>query len=181
MTGLRMTIAGLVAAFTAAPAAAQMSVTTFGATDAILCYENARSDYSRDTEPCDKALNGGGLTSDDRKKTLVNRGIIRNREGRLGDAMDDFNDALAIDGGLAEAFLNRGNSHYLGANYDRAIADYEEALRLGVNKPWAAWYNIGLARDAQKDAAGARAAYEKALELNPDFWDAKAKLDRRSE
>lgn len=160
------------------PALAQMSVTTFGATDAVLCYQNAADDFSRDSTPCDQALRTA-LTGDDRKKTFVNRGIIRNREGRLGDAIEDFDAALALDGGLAEAFLNRGNSHYLGGRYGEAVGDYEESLRLGVRKPWAAWYNIGLAKDALNDKEGARAAYQKALETNPDFFQARQKLDGR--
>lgn len=159
------------------PAGAQMAVTTFGATDAVLCFQNAADDFSRDSSPCDTALRGA-LTSDDKKKTLVNRGVIRNRDGRLTDAVDDFNAALSIDGGLAEAYLNRGNSYYLGARYGDAISDYERALDLDVMKPWAAWYNIGLARDASGDAAGARAAYVKAVELNPDFTQARQKLGR---
>ncbi|MEQ1929968.1 MAG: tetratricopeptide repeat protein [Parvularculaceae bacterium] len=169
--------ASMAAALLAPPVLAQMSVTTFGATDAVQCFENARNDFSRDSEPCDKAL-AGPLTSDDKKKTLVNRGVIRNREGKLMEAMEDFNNAIDIDSGLAEAYLNRGNSYYLGARYDQAISDYEQALHLDVSKPWAAWYNIGLARDARSDAAGAKAAYEKALELNPDFYAAKQKLGR---
>lgn len=168
----------VLAAFVAFPTFAQMSVTTFGATDAVLCFQNAAEDSSRDSAPCDAALRTP-LTTDDRKKTFVNRGIIRNREGRLMDAMEDFNAALAIDGGLAEAFLNRGNSYYLGGRYEQSISDYEESLWLGVRKPWAAWYNIGLAKDALKDAPGAREAYQKALEINPDFYQARQKLERQ--
>jgi tetratricopeptide (TPR) repeat protein len=173
---LQLVLAVSLAAMTA-PAAAQMAVTTFGATDAVLCFQNAADDYSRDSSPCDAALRGA-LTSEDKKKTLVNRGVIRNREGKLGDAIEDFNAALGIDGALGEAYLNRGNSYYFGARYRDAISDYERALDLEVRKPWAAWYNIGLAKDASGDAAGARAAYEKAVELNPDFHQAKQKLGR---
>ena len=92
------------------PAAAQMSVTTIGATDAVSCYENARDDFSRNTDPCDDALADNVMSRSDRKRTLVNRGIILNRAGNVGAAVSDFNDALAIDGALGEAFLNRGNS-----------------------------------------------------------------------
>lgn len=156
-------------------AEAQMAITTFGATDAQQCYQNAASDFSRDDEPCDLALKGQ-LSSDDRKKTLVNRGIILNRKGEVQAAVADFNSALAIDASLAEAYLNRGNSYFLAARYREAEADYEQSLNLGVRKPWAAWYNIGLAREARSDKEGARAAYQAALDLNPDFTLAKEKL-----
>jgi tetratricopeptide (TPR) repeat protein len=174
MTLRHVALVALAAGF-ASVAAAQMSVTTFGATDAQQCYQNAADDFSRDDGPCDLALKGP-LSSEDRKKTFVNRGVILNRKGEVQAAVDDFNSALEIDGALAEAFLNRGNSYFLAARYQQAEADYEQSLRLGVRKPWAAWYNIGLAREARADAEGARAAYRSALELNPDFTPAQQKL-----
>jgi len=163
----------------ASPAVAQLSVTTFGATDAALCYQNALSQFSRDTRPCDTALSDRTTIRSDRKKTLVNRGIIHNRNDDLNAAIDDFNAALAIDSGLAEAFLNRGNSYFLGGRYDDALAGYERALALDVAKPWAAWYNIGLVHDAKKQPQKAREAYEQSLELNPDFTLARMKLEGR--
>ncbi len=159
------------------PASAQMSVTTIGATDAAACYNNANDDYSSDTEPCDTALENPGTTRLDRKKTLVNRGIIHNRNGDLGAALEDFNAALEIDGSLGEAYLNRGNSFFLASRYDEALADYERALEANISKPWAAWYNIGLIHDARNDADKAREAYKKALEENPGFTLAQQKLE----
>lgn len=161
------------------PAAAQMSVTTIGATDAVSCYENARDDFSRNTDPCDDALSDNVMSRSDRKRTLVNRGIILNRAGNVGAAVSDFNDALAIDGALGEAFLNRGNSYYLMQRYDDAMADYERSLELDISKPWAAWYNIGLTFDAQKMPEQAKQAYLTALELNENFSAAKQKLEGR--
>ncbi len=175
--GVAITIAGAAAAALAVSLAhAQMSVSTFGATDASMCYENASDDFSRDTDPCDAALSKGALTRADRYKTLVNRGIIRNRNGDIEAAIDDFNAALEIDSGVGEAYLNRGNSYFLSARYDAALADYETALANGVNKPWAAWYNIGLAHEAKNDKVKAREAYAKALDLNPSFSPAQIKL-----
>ncbi|VAV99662.1 hypothetical protein MNBD_ALPHA05-158 [hydrothermal vent metagenome] len=160
-----------------ANAAAQMSVTTFGATDAAACYENANSEFSGDTDPCDKAIKDSGLTRGDQMKTYVNRGIIHNRNLDLDAAIDDFNAALEIDDGLAEAYLNRGNSFFLGGQFDDAFAEYETALANDISKPWAAWYNIGLVHDAKKEPAKARQAYAKALALNPDFVLAQTKLE----
>ncbi len=165
------------AAFFSAGAEAQMSVTTIGATEATKCFENARDEFSDDVEPCDDALDDHLTTRRDMMKTLVNRGIIHNRNGDLAEAVDDFNAALEIDSELAEAYLNRGNSYYLSGRHDEALADYETALRYDLQKPWAAWYNIGLVYEAQKQPEKAREAYQKALMTNPNFTLAKLKLE----
>lgn len=125
-------------------AAAQLSVTTIGASEAAECYNNANDGFSRDTGPCDQAIRDVSTTRSDKKKTYVNRGIIHNRNNDITAAVADFNAAIAIDEMIAEAYLNRGNSHYLSSRYDDALADYRHSLALDVHKPWAAWYNIGL-------------------------------------
>lgn len=164
------------AIFCAAPASAQMSISTIGATDAQACFEDAKSERETSTGNCDAALAGQAMTKRDRLATYVNRGIVNNRAGRLAEALADFNTALDADPSLGEAWLNRGNARFLAGQYDLAIADYEKSLDADLSKPWVAWYNIGLAREAQKDARGARTAYERALEINPDFGPAKRKL-----
>lgn len=155
---------------------AQLSVTTIGATDAAACYANARDELTEDTRPCDLALDDRGTTRVDRKKSLVNRGIILNRRGDYNEALADFNAAIEIDETIAEAYLNRGNTWFLAGRLDDAMADYEKALALDVAKPWAAWYNIGLVHDARNETPQAQEAYRKALELNPDFYLAQQKV-----
>ncbi len=157
-------------------ASAQMSVTTFGATEAQQCYESARDDFSRNSDSCDEALKSQAMTARDRIATYVNRGVVLNRAGDLEHALADFDRAIAADGELAEAYLNRGNTYYLMRRYDDAIADYEAALRYDLTKSHVAWYNIGLAQEAKKDAVKAREAYRMALEINPDFGPAQKKL-----
>ena len=158
------------------PANAQLSVTTVGATDAAACYRSANDQFSSETAACDRALRNRITTREDKLKTYVNRGIIYNRNGALQAAVDDFNAALEIDRNSAEAYLNRGNSWYRAGQYSDALADYEYALQLDVNKPWAAWYNIGLVHDAQGETEKAMQAYQTALKLNPNFSLAKNKL-----
>ncbi len=164
----------------AAPAAAQMAVTTLGGTDAAGCYQNANDSLASDTSPCDRALRDPKTTRRDRLKTLVNRGVIHNRNGAVQSALDDFNAALEIDGEAAEAYLNRGNSWFLASRFEDALDDYEASLELGVKEPWAAWYNIGLVHDVRKNENDARKAYEMALEMKPDFLLVQQKLEGRS-
>ena len=158
------------------PVFSQMSITTIGANDAAACFQNAASDRSRDTSPCDRVLRDPRTEDRDRLKTLVNRGIIYNRAGKPGEARADFNAALAIDNTVGEAYLNRGNSSYLSGDFSGALKDYKLALANNVSKPWAAWYNIGLAHEALGANDAAREAFARALALKPDFRPAQKKL-----
>ena len=155
---------------------AQMSVSTFGATDAQLCYQAAADDFARNTDDCDEALKVGTMTARDRIATYVNRGIILNRDGRLDEALADFDNALERNAEVAEAYLNRGNTYFLMRRYDEAIADYEASLRYDLEKAHVAWYNIGLAQEAKKDDMKAKDAYRTSLEINPEFGPAQKKL-----
>jgi tetratricopeptide (TPR) repeat protein len=174
-----LNIVVLLACFSPAIAAAQMSVSTFGATDAALCFENAGDQFATSTGDCDAALKSQAMTARDMMATYVNRGIIQNRAGKLDEALADFDKALSKDETLAEAYLNRGNTYYLMRRYDEALGDYETSLKYDLTKSHVAWYNIGLAYEAKKDAVKANDAYRTALEINPDFGPAQKKLSQQ--
>ena len=61
-----------------------------------------------------------------------------------------------------------GNECYKVKDYEGAIADYGEAIRLNRNHA-VAFYNRGLARNAVGDNAGAVADYDQAIRLDPDL------------
>jgi tetratricopeptide (TPR) repeat protein len=168
-------LGALFGAMSLTPANAVQAVATFGGSHAGDCYRNAANDRSYDSTPCDAAL-AGALAQRDRKSTLVNRGIIHKRNGNLQRALDDFNAALEIDPDLAEAYLNRGSVYFLAGNAARAIEDYEQSLHLGTQRPWAAWYNMGLAYEQMNDREKAREAFANAVAANPRFTDARRKL-----
>jgi len=157
---------------------AQVAITTFGSTDASQCYEDARNQFTNDESSCDRALkNKRQLSTKDYLGTLVNRGIIRNRNSNLNGAISDFNSALALNDRLAEAYLNRGNSYFFASRFDDALADYNRAIEFDVRDKAAAWYNIGLVHIARESSDDARAAFEMALEENPNFNLARIKLE----
>lgn len=171
----------LFACFSPTIAAAQMSISTFGATDAVLCFENAGDQFATNTDDCDEALKSQAMSARDTMATYVNRGIILNRAGKLDEALADFDWALSRDETLAEAYLNRGNTYYLMRRYDEALGDYETSLKHDLTKAHVAWYNIGLAYEAKKDAVKANDAYRTALEINPDFGPAQKKLNQQGQ
>jgi tetratricopeptide (TPR) repeat protein len=171
---IRGILAGLlVSAALSGPASAY--VVSYGRSNAAACAEHAADTRSLDVEPCNRAL--ADAPSDQEKVvTLVNRGIIYRRIGDLQVALDDFNAAVDLNPELADAYLNRGTLYYLAGYQDRAIADYEKALALGFERPWLAWYNIGVSYEEKGDAAKAKQAYNKAIDANWSFQQAHERL-----
>lgn len=150
-------------------------VVSFGSSLSGECYRNAADERRSNVSACDEALKQAH-TSRDRKTILVNRGIIHKRNGDLQLALDDFNTAIEIDPNLAEAYLNRGSVYLLAGYPERAIEDYETSLELGAERPWAAWYNIGVAYEEMEKPERAREAFEKSLAENSRFAEARKKV-----
>jgi Tfp pilus assembly protein PilF len=65
-------------------------------------------------------------------------------------------------------YFNRGNAYLSKKDYGRAIADYDEALRLNPNYA-ASYFNRGVAYFSKKDYDRAIADYDEALRLNPNY------------
>jgi lipoprotein NlpI len=80
----------------------------------------------------------------------------------------------AIDSGLwhgahlARAHNARGTAHYSLGDYDRAIVDYNEALRRDPKLSFA-YNNLGNALRAKGDDEAAITDYSRAIELDPKF------------
>ncbi len=67
---------------------------------------------------------------------------------------------------LALAYNNRAIDYRRNGDYDRAIADYSEAIKLEP-KNTAAYYNRGVAYQAKNDYVHAIADYTQAIALDP--------------
>jgi tetratricopeptide (TPR) repeat protein len=67
---------------------------------------------------------------------------------------------------LAEAFNNRGIGYRLKGEHDRAIQDYNQAIRINA-KFAAAYNNRGIAYDRKGDYDRAIADYDQAIKLKP--------------
>jgi len=84
-------------------------------------------------------------------------------------ALIESGDESATD--LVSDYVNRGNAHSDREDFDRAIADYGEAL--GRNPTQAvAWYDRGSAWRLKGDYDKAIADYDRAIALNPRYQDA---------
>jgi tetratricopeptide (TPR) repeat protein len=73
--------------------------------------------------------------------------------------------------GLSEAAYNRGNAYARIGDYDHAIADYDQAIRLNPTMALA-FDNRGRAYSEKNQFERAIADYDQAIRLNPNFANA---------
>ena len=76
-----------------------------------------------------------------------------------------------LDARFANAYVNRGFVRYVMGDYDRAIADYDEAIRLNGNLA-VAYNNRGAAYNAKRDYDHAIADLNQAIHLTPKLANA---------
>jgi len=69
--------------------------------------------------------------------------------------------------GLSEALYNRGNAYAATGNFNHAIADYDQAIRLNPTMA-TAFDNRGRAYSEQNQIERAAADYDEAIRLNPN-------------
>ena len=67
----------------------------------------------------------------------------------------------------AEAYVNRGDKSYNQGDYQAAISDYDEAIRLDPNDT-RAYYNRGVAKSELGDSEAAISDYDEAIRLDPN-------------
>ena len=91
------------------------------------------------------------------------------KAGRLDAAIKEYNQLIALQlrpQDASIAVMRRGNCYYGKHDLERAIADFDQAIRLDP-KNGAAYDNRANALDARGDRDGALRDYTSALRLNP--------------
>ena len=126
---------------------------------------------------CDRALEFGQLGRRDKAATYSNRGILRLAENDFTAAIADFNKAVAMMPGLAEAYIGRGNAIFMTGDPGQAVDDYQQALDLQLREAHIANFNLGLAFEKLGNLAMAETRYRQALGLQPGWDLAQQKLD----
>jgi lipoprotein NlpI len=139
---------------------------------ATSCYESAR-DNRRDWDAmrvCNLALSEELMTRDTRVATLVNRAILRMKQGDTLTANSDFNRALALEPTEPEIWLNMGLAQLDAGNGSVAAQMADRALELRTQQPAVAYYVRGLAHEMGGDLNSAYADLVRARNMAPE-WD----------
>ncbi|MBA4357997.1 MAG: hypothetical protein C0405_09775, partial [Desulfovibrio sp.] len=61
---------------------------------------------------------------------LHNRGNARVKTGQFASAVDDYTQAMALGYKPVDIYMARGEAHRLGRQYDKALADFQQAKQL---------------------------------------------------
>jgi tetratricopeptide (TPR) repeat protein len=165
-------LAGAAAMALAGGAEAQVGMTVTGGGNSLACAASAKKGETgvRVEQTCTTALETEPMLPMDRAGTYVNRGVIRLRGQRYGEAVTDFDTALDYKADFAEAYVNRGAARIGLRKFADALSDLNKAITLGVQEPEKAYYNRALAHEWLDDPKSAWLDYQKALALAPD-WD----------
>ena len=107
---------------------------------------------------------------------MVNEGITLLALGRIDEALARFDDALARDPAHPHALFNRGLARKRSGRTD-AEADFARVHAFDPEDP-DALYQLAAARADRRDLAGARAAFEQLLEIDPGYLSAYFALGR---
>jgi tetratricopeptide (TPR) repeat protein len=105
------------------------------------------------------------------------RGLAYVALGEPGNAIRDFDRALELEPGLAEAALNRGLLHHAAGRFPEAVADLERALRGGYC-PAVVCYDLAVAHLSAGDRRAAREFAARSVGHDPGDEKAKALLDQ---
>jgi len=97
---------------------------------------------------------------------LLNRGIRNLRGNNAADALEDFDAAIVLAPGLADAWHWRAQAHAASGDRVAAAADLRECLRLEA-RHFPALITLSRLQEEAGDARGALRSLEAALAINP--------------
>jgi tetratricopeptide (TPR) repeat protein len=107
-----------------------------------------------------------------------NLAMFMQENGRLDDAITEYNTILAIDSSWQIAHYNSGYLYLIYSDeYDKAVHHFTKAIRFEPSYVQA-YYNRGLAYEQMGNKELAIADYRKTLELDPDFTAAREAINK---
>lgn len=139
------------------------------------CADAGFMGYELAIDYCTRAIKEGGLSNRGLATAYYNRGLLYSRQGRHDLGMSDVNEAIRLEAIAPEpddlralSLSARGSINYNRRNYDAALADFSEAVRLDP-RLGDAYLRRGQTWLAKRDADNAIADFNLALKTEvPD-------------
>jgi tetratricopeptide (TPR) repeat protein len=119
---------------------------------------------------CDSALRDEALSMAARAATLVNRGILQMQARNLKAALADYDAAIALNPGSADAHVNKGLALLHDDQDDEAVTQLTIGIDLGPTRPEVAHYARAVAQESRGRLREAYNDYGRARALAPT-WD----------
>ena len=163
------------------PSFASAQVLIVGSKIGNECYQAALISHRyapSDERVCTDAIKSDTISRRDLAATHVNRGIIRMRKAQYEAAIEDYDEAARLRPKLGAIYLNKGAALISAGRVTQAIETLLHSIELKTNDVHAAHYNLGLAYEANGDVPEAYYAFQKALELKPDWELPAQQLER---
>jgi tetratricopeptide (TPR) repeat protein len=156
--------------FTVAPRPAEAVEVLIGGR-AQSCSEQAKAGMANpiSLENCTMAILTEMLTGRSLAATYLNRGVIFLDMGNYGSAIRDFDEALAIQTNMGEAYVNRGAALIGLRRNEEALEQINRGLALDPDEPEKAYGNRALAKWNLDDIRGAYDDFMRAHELKPEW------------
>jgi len=110
------------------------------------------------------------------EKVHNNRGATLHSLGQLNEALGSYNRAIELKHDYVEAWMNKGSLLYEMARYGEALTAFSEMTRIRPELP-KGWYLRGLASKKTGDVTKAKASFEAAIRLDPDYVEARRALE----
>ena len=117
---------------------------------------------------CTAVIRSGEWTGADLAWAFNNRGLSYADVNDIDRAIQDYDQAIALDPGHASAFNNRGNAYKDLGQYEHALGDYDKAILLDPGYA-TAFYNRGILHRKMRDPASAVSDYDQAIRHDPDM------------
>ncbi|MBE9116864.1 tetratricopeptide repeat protein [Lusitaniella coriacea LEGE 07157] len=102
---------------------------------------------------------------------IVNSGNILLAQGKFAEALEKYNQAIALYPNHASAYYYRGNAFAVGEQLQEATQDYQQAIALGFNEE-ELHFNYGKVLAQQERWDEAFEQYQQAIPLQPRWVDA---------
>ncbi|UCH46657.1 MAG: tetratricopeptide repeat protein [Betaproteobacteria bacterium] len=119
----------------------------------------------------EQALWGLWLRANDRGvNNLLQNSIVMIQQKEIAQAIEKLDEIIAYKPEFAEAWNKRGDAYSHLGDFDRALADYQQAIRLNPYH-FGAMQSCGEIWLERADARRSAEYFRRALELNPNLYE----------